>query len=149
MLGLDDDETIVYLASTLDYKGYMLFGYKNGKIAKVDMQSYDTKLNRKKLINAYSNKAELTAAMFIPEDKDIMLVRDNDKAMLVNTALIPAKATKSTGGIQIYNLKKNSFMTRMLDKDEFVSEDIEYYRSDKIPATGHFINENDKNANNL
>ncbi len=149
MLGLDDDETIVYLASTLDYKGYMLFGYRNGKIAKVDMQSYDTKLNRKKLINAYSNKSELTAAMFIPEDKDIMLVRDNDKAMLVNTALIPAKATKSTGGIQIYNLKKNSFMTRMLDKDEFVSEDIEYYRSDKVPATGHFINETDKNANNL
>ena len=149
MLGLDDDETIVYLASTIDYKGYMLFGYRNGKIAKVDMQSYDTKLNRKKLINAYSNKAELTAAMFIPEDKDIMLVRDNDKAMLINTALIPAKATKSTGGIQIYNLKKNSFMTRMLDKDEFVSEDIEYYRSDKVPATGHFINETDKNANNL
>jgi DNA gyrase subunit A len=37
----------------------------------------------------------------------------------------------------------------MLDKDEFVSEDIEYYRSDKVPATGHFINETDKNANNL
>ncbi len=149
MLGLDDDEYIVYLAATTDYKGYMLFGYRNGKIAKVDMQSYDTKLNRKKLINAYSDKSELTAAMFLPEDKDIITVRDNDKAMLVNTALIPAKATKSTGGIQVYNLKKNSFMTRMLDKDDFVSEDIEYYRSEKIPATGHFINEADKNANGL
>ncbi len=149
MLGLDEDETIVYLAATTDYKGYMLFGYKNGKVAKVDMQSYDTKLNRKKLINAYSDKSELTAAMFIAEDKDIVLVRDNDKAMLVNTALIPAKATKSTGGIQVYNLKKNSFMTRMTDKEDFVSEDAEYYRSDKIPATGHFVNESDKKANEL
>ncbi|MBR6400544.1 MAG: topoisomerase IV [Firmicutes bacterium] len=149
MLGLDEDETIVYLAATTDYKGYMLFGYKNGKIAKVDMQSYDTKLNRKKLINAYSDKSELTAAMFIAEDRDIMLVRDNDKAMLVNTALIPSKATKSTGGIQVYNLKKNSFMTRMTESEGFISEDTEYYRSDKIPATGHFINEADKNANNL
>ena len=149
MLGLDDDESIVYIASTTDYSGYMLFGYKNGKVAKVDMQSYATKVNRKKLINAYSAKAELTAAMFIPEDKDIVIVRDNDKAMLISSALIPSKATKSTGGIQVYNLKKNSSMTKMLDVSEFASEDIEYYRSTKIPGTGHFINESDRSANSL
>ena len=149
MLGLDEDESIVYIAATLDYSGYMLFGYKNGKVAKVDMQSYATKVNRKKLINAFSAKAELTSAMFIPEDKDIVVVRDNDKAMLLSSALIPSKATKSTGGIQVYNLKKNSSMTKMLDVSEFISDDIEYYRSLKIPGTGHFINESDRSANQL
>ena len=69
--------------------------------------------------------------------------------MLLSTALIPAKATKSTGGIQVYNLKKNSEMSGMMLKEAFISEDIEYYRSERIPATGHFINEADKAANAL
>ncbi len=149
MLGLEDDEIIVYIAATTDYAGYMLFGYKNGKIAKIEMQSYATKVNRKKLINAYSGKSELTAAIFLPEESDIVVVRDNDKAMLLSSELIPAKATKNSGGIQVYNLKKNSAMTKMMPKDAFISDDIEYYRSEKIPATGHFINEADKNANAL
>ena len=32
---------------------------------------------------------------------------------------------------------------------DFKSENIEYYRSTKIPATGHFINEQDKIDNDI
>ncbi|MBQ9605326.1 MAG: topoisomerase IV, partial [Firmicutes bacterium] len=148
-LDMEPDEKARYMVVLEAYKGYMLFAFGNGKLAKVEMSAYETKSNRKKLINAFSAKAELTSAMFIPEDKDIVVVRDNDKAMLLSSALIPSKATKSTGGIQVYNLKKNSSMTKMLDVSEFISDDIEYYRSLKIPGTGHFINESDRSANQL
>ncbi|MDO4300164.1 MAG: DNA gyrase subunit A [Clostridia bacterium] len=149
LLSMDNDERIVYITISNDYKGYMLFAFENGKIAKVDMSSYATKTMRKKLINAYSDKFPLVAALYIEGDTDIVLVRDTDKAMLLNTGLIPEKQTKSTGGVSVYTLKKNSKLTGMMNKDEFVSADIEYYRSNKIPATGHFINDGDKESNNF
>ncbi len=149
ILGMETDEKIVYMANANDYKGYMLFAFENGKINKVEMSAYATKVNRKRLINAYSGKSPLIGALYIEEDKDILLVRDTDKAMLINTSYIPLKQTKSSGGVQIYTLKKNSKMTKIMPKEEFISEDIEYYRCSKIPATGHFINEDDKSKNNL
>ena len=149
ILAMEMDEKIVYITLANDYKGFMLFAFENGKIAKIPMSAYATKTMRKKLINAYSQKAPLAGALYIAEDEDIVLVRDSDKAMLVNTALIPEKQTKSSGGITVYTLKKNSKLTGLHTKEGFVSEDIEYYRSNKIPATGHFINDSDKSANNF
>ncbi len=147
ILGMEADERIVYIAVANDYKGYMLFAFENGKAAKIEMSAYQTKVNRKKLINAYSAKSPLVGALYIAEDRDIVLVRDSDKAMVVNTKLIPLKQTKSSGGIQIYTLKKNSRLTRLMPKEAFKSDDIEYYRSTKIPSTGHFINSEDKQSN--
>lgn len=149
VIELESDERIVYIAATYEYNGYMLFAFENGKIAKIDMNAYATKVNRKRLINAYSNKSPLIGAMYIESDIDVLAVRDSDKAMLFNTELVPNKATKSSSGIQVYTLKKNSKMSMFMEKDNFISEDIEYYRAKKIPATGHFINEIDKGNNGL
>ena len=146
---MDADEKIIYVTVSNEYKGYMLFAFENGKVAKVNMSAYETKTMRKKLINAYSSKFPLTGMMYIENDTDIVLVRDSDKAMLLNTALIPEKQTKTTAGINVYTLKKNSRLSRIMRKEDFVSEDIEYYRSGKIPGTGHFINDSDKTANNF
>ena len=149
ILTMDADEKIIYVTVSNEYKGYMLFAFENGKVAKVNMSAYETKTMRKKLINAYSSKFPLTGMMYIENDTDIVLVRDSDKAMLLNTAFIPEKQTKTTAGINVYTLKKNSRLARIMRKEDFVSEDIEYYRSGKIPGTGHFINDSDKTANNF
>lgn len=147
LLPMEQDEKILYITTANDYKGFMLFAFENGKVAKIEMTAYQTKVNRKKLINAYSNKSKLISALYIENEKDIILVRDRDKAMVVNSSLVPLKQTKSSGGVQVYTLKKNSVVTRMSEKEDFISEDIEYYRSNKIPSTGHFINEEDKSKN--
>lgn len=149
VLGLEDEEVIVFMAVTYDYSGIVVFAYENGKISKVEMNAYQTKVNRKKLINAYGNKSRLIGAVHLQQDEDLVVIRDKDKAMLFNSELVPLKASKSSGGVQVYTLKKNSVMTKLMKKEEFVSEDIEYYRSTKIPATGHFINEKDKTDNLL
>ena len=67
-LEMAEGEQVVYTAVVSEYTGYMIFVFENGKLAKVDMASYATKTNRKKLINAYSNKAPLVQAMYIKED---------------------------------------------------------------------------------
>ncbi len=139
ILDMEEDENIIYIASTIDYSGYMLFAFQNGKVSKVEMSSYSTKVNRKKLINAYSDKYPLISIKYIKEDCDFVAIRDNDKAMLFNSSLIMPKATKNTQGVQIYTLKKNSVMSKFILAQDFKSNELEYYRVDKIPSTGHFI----------
>jgi DNA gyrase subunit A len=149
VLELEEGERILYMAATEKYQGYMLFAFRNGKIAKVNMDCYATKMNRKRLINAYSTKAALAAIWYIPEDRDFLAIRDRDKATLFNTGLIAPKATKNTTGVQVYSLKKNSAMTRVLPAEAFVTEDLEYYRAALLPSAGHFMTERDREANGI
>ncbi len=127
----------------------MIFGFENGKVAKVPMESYATKTNRKKLVNAYSDKSRLIFADCIKEDKDYVAIRDADKATLFHTSLLSTVSAKNSNGIQVLKLKKNSAMTRMLSTERFNTADLNYYRTVKIPSTGHFIIEKDKLANDL
>lgn len=48
---------------TKDYKGMLLFAFENGKAAKVPLESYATKTNRKKLTGAYSDKSPLVGLL--------------------------------------------------------------------------------------
>lgn len=144
MLGLEDEEKIIYMVDTLDYKGYIIFGFDNGKVAKINLDSYATKINRKKLINAYSNKNNLIFIKYILEDIDLIAIRDNDKATLFNTSLILPKPTKNSIGVQVVTLKKNSSITKVLDLNNIKLDECNYYRTDKIPSSGRFIREKDK-----
>ena len=66
-LGMDEGEMPVCMAVTEDYKGHMFFVFENGKAAKVPMSSYATKQNRRKLLNAFSDKAPLFWASYLHE----------------------------------------------------------------------------------
>ena len=46
-------------------------------------------------------------------------------------------------------MEKIKYITPEIEIVEFQTEDIEYYRTKKIPSTGHFIQEKDKAANSL
>ncbi len=148
IIDMEEDENIIYITATTDYSGYMIFAFENGKVSKVEMSAYSTKVNRKKLINAYSDKYRLISIYYIKNDRDFVAVRDNDKAMLFNSSEILPKTTKNTQGVQVYTLKKNSVLSKFVLSEEFKSKDIEYYRVIKIPSTGHFIVDDDL-TNNL
>lgn len=149
LLNLDEDEKIIYLTATTDYTGFMIFAFENGKASKIDISAYKTKVNRKKLINAYYAKSKLVFISKISEDIDIIFIRDNDKAALINTSLIPLNATKNSSGTTVYTLKKNSKVNYCLLSNEFLSEDAEYYRTNKAPTTGHFLKLEDKIKNKI
>ncbi len=139
LLSLEDGEKIVAMCATTDYSGFMLFAFDNGKMAKIDMAAYATKVNRKKLVNAYSDKAPLVFAGHFAGDCDLFARRNTDKAVLFNTSLIGIKTTKNAAGVQVLTLKKNSTLSAVMPYDAFPAEDKEYYRTNKIPSTGHFI----------
>ena len=149
LLNMEADEEILYMTATGDYAGQMVFFFENGKAAKVPLNAYETKTNRKKLINGYSSKAKLVRMAKLDEESDFILMRNTDKATLLNTELIPSSATKNATGVQVFTLKKNSTVSGVYTKQEFQTEDPEYYRTRKVPTTGHFIQEKDKVMNDL
>lgn len=149
LLGMDAEEKILYMTVTQDYSGFMVFFFENGKGAKVQLSAYATKANRRKLVNAYSARSPLVYMEKLDADADFLLMRNHDKATLLNTELIPANASKSASGVQLYTLKKNSSITKVCPAAEFQTDNPEYYRTRKIPTTGHFIQEKDKTSNDV
>ncbi|GFI61845.1 DNA gyrase subunit A [Clostridiales bacterium] len=143
ILSLEENERILYFTSTVDYSGYMLYAFENGKVAKVTLDSYSTKTNRKKLVNAYSSKSALIGMRYIENDSDMVLIRDTDKALLFNTELIPLNTNKTSGGIQVFTMKKKSSITRLFSAQEFESEDIEKYRTKKLTSSGAALSDSD------
>ncbi len=142
-LGFDKDEKPVYMAVTGDYKGYMLFFFENGKVAKVSMNSYATKTNRKKLIKAYSDKSPLVSALYITDEAEIVITSTAGRNLLVNTGAISAKTTKDTAGVNVLTLKKYHKLqgVRLYKEGEFAKP--HRYRTKTLPAAGALLSADD------
>lgn len=144
ILGLEEDEKILYTVVTVDYGGMMLFTFENGKIAKVELNNYATKTNRKKLVGAYSDKAPICDIRLINEDIDIVLMSDNNRILCLNTDKIPLKATKSTQGVQALTLrKKGAKLIKVLAVSECDIDNPEKYKTKNIPAAGSILKSED------
>lgn len=144
VLEMSPEEKILYMVSTEDYSGNMLFSFENGKSAKIPLSSYATKTNRKKLANAYSIASPLCDIRFIDEDRELVAFSNIDKVLIFNTSSINPKTTRNSNGVQVMKSKKGSYMSKIRELDQVVFEDLDYYRTKNIPAVGYFIKEEDK-----
>lgn len=142
-LGMDEGENVVYIALVQQYKGYMVFAYENGKIAKVDVSAYETKTNRKKLLKAYSAKAVLVQAEYITEDTELVLVSSSGRMLIVDTGAIAPKATKDTVGVNAMTLKKNQRVVSFHHYHEGEFEKAWRFRTKNLPAAGALPGAND------
>lgn len=144
VLGLDENEKILYTVVTTDYAGMMLFSFENGKMAKVELNRYETKTNRKKLVGAYSDKSPICGIRYISADTDVVALADNNKVLCLNTEKIPLKTTKNTQGVQVMTLrKKGSKMVRVMSAEECEIPDLKHYTTKNIPAAGSFLKKED------
>lgn len=144
LLQLEPDEKILYIVATDNYSGYMLFAFDNGKMAKIDLSSYATKTNRKKLANAYSDTAPLVYILFTTEDMELVAYSSINKILIFNTSNISPKTTRDSQGVQVLNSKKGSTMTQVKRVEEVEFKNLDYYRTKNIPATGYYLKEEDR-----
>lgn len=135
-LEFDQGENSMYMAVTTDYKGYMLFFFKNGKVAKVDMESYATKTNRKKLINAYSDKSPLVAAYYVTDDTEFVIKSTSGRLLLFNSGAIASKTTKNTQGVAVMTLKKGHRVASVVNYKEDMFVKPQRYRTKTLPSAG-------------
>ncbi|HIR10864.1 MAG TPA: topoisomerase IV [Candidatus Fimenecus excrementavium] len=142
-LHMDPGESAIYMAVTTDYKGYMLFFFENGKLAKVDLSAYETKTNRKKLIKAYCEKFPLAAIRQITEDCELVVQSTAGRILLLNTGAVSPKTTKDTQGVAVMTLKKGHRLSSVRDYKEGEFVKPARYRTRSLPAAGALLSAED------
>ena len=135
-LGMDEGEKAMFVLKTKDYSGYLLFAFENGKVAKVPLSAYETKTNRKKLINAYSDKAPLAGIDFTKTDREFLLTSSNGRMLLFHSGAIAAKTTKNTQGVAVMKLRKGHRVMAIGPYEEGRFSKPSRYRTRTLPAAG-------------
>ncbi|MBE6741756.1 MAG: topoisomerase IV [Ruminococcaceae bacterium] len=135
-LEMESNEKVIYICVVQEYKGYMIFGFENGKIAKVDISAYQTKTNRKKLLKAYSAKSPLSCIEYIKEDTELVLCSSSGRMLILNTGALASKTTKDTIGVSVMTQKKNSILESMHYYREGEFEKSWRFRTKNLPAAG-------------
>ena len=135
-LGFDEGENAVKMVVTKDYKGMLLFAFENGKAAKVPLESYATKTNRKKLTGAYSDKSPLVGLLYIPEDEEVLFKASSGNMLLVHTGLLALKTTRSTQGVAVLKPKKGHRLFSVERYKEGTFTNPKRYRTASLPARG-------------
>ena len=139
LLDMEEGENVIYCVLTSQFEGHMMFGFENGKVARVPLEAYQTKTNRKKLVKAYSDEANLVGIEHILEPTSFIALREANKgelrAIIFNSDLVPEKVTKNTKGVQVLRMKAGSIMTHLsVVKEE--REDLSIFTVDDIPKSG-------------
>ena len=143
-LQMEPDETAISMVVLKEYKGYMLFFFQNGKVAKVDISAYETKTNRKKLIKAYSDKSPLVAAIYVPQDKEFVIRSSAGRYLLFNSGAISSKTTKDSQGVAVMTLKKGHRIEEITDFKEGQFAKPGRYRTKNLPSAGAILSADDQ-----
>ena len=140
-LGFDEGENVISMVATADYSGFLLFCYANGKATKVPLRAYETKTNRRKLANAYSDKSPLVAVLVLPEDASVLMRTTNGRALVFRTEMLLPKASRDSIGVQVMTLRAKAVVEYAAVITEEQQEQMKKYIVKNIPAVGGMAKE--------
>jgi len=142
-LGMEPGETVKKVVLCGDYKGFVLFFFENGKVAKVPLSAYETKTNRKKLTGAYCDKSPLQAVIGMAADDQVAVYASDGRCAIFATAQLLPKTTRNTQGVAVLSLKKKAVLENaaVLSASGIVNQSR--YRSKTIPTAGAILRPED------
>ncbi len=142
-LGMDQGETVKQVILPGDYKGFLLFFFENGKVAKVPLSAYETKTNRRKLTGAYSDKCPIVGICALSEDTQMAVYTTDGRALIFSTAQLLPKTTRNTIGVSVVSLKKKAAVNQIAPVKDCGIVNQSRYRSRTIPAAGALLKPED------
>ena len=144
-LGMDPDESVIWVIDPEDYKADVLFVFENGRVARVALAGYVTKTNRKRLKNAIYGGSKLLFATVLKEDRDLALVSSDQRLINFNTSLLKTKTTNSTQGVLVFTAKNGRIVTMVGTAEEFLggTASVEKFRAANLPSSGSPMKETD------
>ena len=148
-LQMDDGESVLTMVLPGDYKRQLLLVFENGKVARLECSAYETKTNRKKLVNAYSDKSPLAAVIPLDRETDIACYSSDDRALVFNTSLLQAKTSRTTQGVGVMSLKAKRALVRAVPVSETQIKNISRYRVRSLPAAGAVLKPEDREEQQL
>ena len=148
-LKMDEGESVIYALLPGDYAGSLLFLYENGKAARIELTAYQTASNRRKLTGAYSDKAPLAAILRLTEDGEVAVCSDEPRCLILHTALLAPKTTRTSQGVAVMTLKKNRRLTEAKFLAETAIQNPARYRVRSLPAAGALLKGEDNGEKQL
>ena len=133
LLNMDDGESVLDMVDPGDYRGALVLAFANGKLAHIPLESYQTKGNRKKLLNAYSDKSRLVGLVHLTEEKDLFLLTNDGRGLVVNSSLVALKTTRNTQGVSVLSLRGRKELAEILPAEDAHLSDPSRYRAKAIP----------------
>ena len=142
-LGFEPGENLVQLVMAGDYKGFVLFFFENGKVAKVPLSAYETKTNRRKLTGAYCDKSPLVKVFAMNADDQMAIYSSDGRCAIFSTAQLNPKTTRNTQGVAVLTLKKKAVVqdAQLLTGSGIVNQSR--YRTKTIPSAGSLLKPED------
>jgi len=148
-LEMDEGENVIYLLNPGDYTGHIVFFFENGKAARVELSTYATKTNRKKLTGAYSDKSNVCAVIVLNEDAEIVGYSSDGRAVIFSSSLIAPKTTRASQGVQVMSLKRGRTLEKALPLNQTPIMNISRYRVRAVPAVGALLKPEDRGEKQL
>ena len=142
-LGMEQGENILQVLLLGDGKGFVLFFFENGKVAKVPLSAYETKTNRKKLTGAFSDKSPVVKIMGLETDAQIAMYASDGRTLIFSTAELLPKSTRNTQGVAVMSLKKKAVLSDAMTVEDSGIENQSRYRTKTIPAAGALLKPED------
>ena len=144
-LGMDDNEHVVGCKMIYEIipEHHMVYIFENGKGVRIAMKAYDSKSRRRKITGAYSADSPLAGAIYeAGKPKQIFIRSEAGKGMLIKTSLVPEKATRTAGGVQIMQFPRNKGKIELVtERVEELGEEAQKCRKLAIPSTGVAISQ--------
>ena len=142
-LSMEEGESTIYMINTKDYSGFVIFVFENGKVAKIPLEQYKTLTNRKKLINAYSNKFKLSCMIYTDTDKEFVISTSAGRMLLLHSGALTPKASKNAQGVNVVKLKKGQSVVSIEEYQEGRFSKPSRYRTKNLPALGALPSQED------
>lgn len=148
-LGFEADEKVIFFTAVQDFDKRLFIAFENGKCVIIPMAGFATKNNRKKLTAAFCSTQPVARIMTLEkgEEKDVFIKTHLGKALVVNTALVPLKSTRTSMGVQVISLKPNDRVDFVCPVEAMAKKPMPKYRKTKIPSAGMVYNEIDIDEN--
>lgn len=154
-LGFTENEKVVAMITGREYKGEVVIFFENGKAVKIPLKAYETKTNRKKLTGGYSTDSPAAGIFYLPEhsgrgtETEYILISSSMRCIILNSAQITSKVTRSSSGAVVFTLKKGQkIKSAEIFKDDG-SEAMKIYskyRKVKLPSAGTTFNNSEQST---
>ena len=148
-LGMDEGERVLQVIDPGDYTGQLLLFFENGKAARLTLSAYETKTNRKKLLNAYSDKSPLVCILQLTEELEIAAFSTEGRAIIFSSALLAPKTSRSTQGVAVMTMKPKYKLSGARPLHETGIKNLSRYRVRSLPAAGALLRDEDRGEKQL
>ena len=148
-LGMDEGEQVKAVVAPEDYSRQLIFFFENGKAARVPLSAYETKTNRRKLVNAYSDKSPLVCVMLLGEELEAAAFSTEGRALIFNTSLLAPKTSRSTQGVGVMTLKPRYKLSDVRPLHATGIKNLPRYRVRSLPAAGALLKDEDRGEKQL